>query len=124
MIKREKEKRPSSMSNRTPHDPYQSLRIRDYRLLLIGNFIASMGEQMLTLAVGWELYARTHSAFLLGMVGLVQIVPALIFSLYAGHVADRLNRKLIVFLSQAVLVVASLGLTALSYWQGPLLLIY
>jgi MFS family permease len=112
------------MSARARQDPYQSLRFRDYRLLLIGNFIASLGEQMLTLALGWELYERTHSAFLLGMVGLVQIVPALILFLYAGHVADRFNRKLIVVITQVVLVLASLGLTALSYWHGPLLLIY
>ena len=112
------------MSKHTIHDPYQSLRLRDYRLLLIGNFIASMGEQMLTIAIGWELYERTNSAFLLGMVGLVQVVPALILSLYAGQVADRFNRKLIVVITQAVLVLVSLGLTALSYWHGPLLLIY
>lgn len=108
----------------TAHDPYQSLRIRDYRLLLIGNFIAAMGEQMLTIAIGWELYERTNSAFLLGMVGLVQIFPAMVFSLYAGHVADHFNRKLIVVITQAVLVLASLALTALSYWHGSLLLIY
>src|SRR5579875_2792279 len=112
------------MHNNALHDPYQSLRIRDYCLLLIGNFIAAMGEQMLTIAIGWELYERTDSAFLLGMVGLVQIFPALVFSLYAGHIADRLNRKLIVLVTQVILVLASLGLTALSYWHGPLLLIY
>lgn len=112
------------MSVRTIHDPYQSLRFRDYRLLLIGNFIASLGEQMLTLAIGWELYERTNSAFLLGMVGLVQVFPALLLSLYAGYVADCFNRKLIVVMTQAILVLASLGLTALSYWHGPLFLIY
>lgn len=112
------------MSKHTKHDPYQSLRFRDYRLLLIGNFIASLGEQMLTLAIGWELYERTNSAFILGMVGLAQIFPALILSLYAGHVANRFNRKLIVVMTQAVLVLASLGLTALSYWHGPLFLVY
>jgi MFS family permease len=112
------------MSEHNTHDPYQSLRLRDYRLLLIGNFIAAMGEQMLTIAIGWELYERTSSAFLLGMVGLVQVFPALILSLYAGHIADRFNRKLIIVLTQVVLILASLGLTALSYWHGPLLLIY
>ncbi len=112
------------MSERSTRDPYQSLRLRDYRLLLSGNFIAAMGEQMLTIAIGWELYERTNSAFLLGMVGLVQVAPALILSLYAGHIADRFNRKLIIVITQAVLILASLGLTGLSYWHGPLLLIY
>jgi MFS family permease len=106
------------------HDPYQSLRVRDFRLLLLGNSIATFGEQMLTLALGWELYLRTGSAFLLGMVGLAEIFPALLFSLYAGQVADRYNRKRIIDVTQLIVALASLGLTALSYWQGPLILIY
>lgn len=113
------------MLNKTSrHDPYQALRLGDYRLLLLGSFIATLGEQMLTVAIGWELYERTSSAFLLGLVGLVQVFPAFVLSLYAGHLADRLNRKGLIVVSQIVLLLASLGLAALSYWQGPLLLIY
>ena len=112
------------MNNATKHDPYQALRSRDFRLLLVGNFVATLGEQMLTVAIGWELYERTGSAFLLGLVGLAEVMPSLLFSLYAGHVADRYNRKAIIIISQLVLAAASLGLTALSYWQGPLWLIY
>ncbi len=112
------------MTIASQHDPYQSLRVRDFRLLLLGNSIATFGEQMLTLALGWELYLRTGSAFLLGMVGLAEILPALLFSLYAGQVADRYNRKRIIVVTQLIVALASLGLTALSYWQGPLILIY
>ena len=57
------------------HDPYSVLRNRDFLLYLIGRFVASLGQQMLTLAVGWELYDRTHSALALAMVGLTQMVP-------------------------------------------------
>jgi MFS family permease len=112
------------VTSASQHDPYQSLRVRDFRLLLLGNSIATFGEQMLTLALGWELYLRTGSAFLLGMVGLAEIFPALLFSLYAGQVADRYNRKRIIVVTQFIVALASLGLTALSYWQGPLILIY
>ena len=112
------------MTSASLHDPYQSLRVRDFRLLLLGNSIATFGEQMLTLALGWELYLRTNSAFLLGMVGLAEIFPALLLSFYAGHVADRFNRKRIIIVTQLVVALASLALTALSYWQGPLILIY
>ncbi len=113
-------------SSRSPvaHDPYQSLRLRDYRLLLIGNFIAAIGEQMLTVAIGWELYERTGSALALGLVGLAEVLPVIVLSLYAGHIADRYNRKRIVIITQAILLLVSLGLTALSYWHGSLLLIY
>jgi MFS family permease len=112
------------MSNETTHDPYQALRYRNFRLLLIGNFIAALGEQMLTIAIGWELYERTGSAFLLGLVGLAEVSPAIVLSLYAGHVADRFNRKTIIVITQTILIISSIGLTALSFWNGPILLIY
>lgn len=112
------------MNTRAIHDPYQALRYRDYRLLLTGNLIASLGGQMLTLAIGWELYNRTNSALALGIVGLVQVLPVITLALVTGHIADQHNRKTIVVLSQLVLVFSSLGLAALSYWQGPLVGIY
>jgi len=106
------------------HDPYRALRFRDFRLLFSGLFIAVMGEQMLGIAIGWELYERTGSALALGIVGLVQIVPVVILSLPAGHLADQFNRKYIVIGSQCVLAISSLGLTLLSYTHGSLILIY
>ncbi len=106
------------------HDPYRALRFRDFRLLFIGTFIASLGEQMVNVAIGWELYLRTGSALALGLVGLVQVMPVLVLSLPAGHLADRVNRKAIVIVTQFLLALASLGLTALSYTHGSLLLIY
>ena len=64
---------PAEAAPLTPvHDPYAVLRNRDFLLYLIGRFIASVGQQMLTVAVGWELYERTHSALNLGLVGLTQ----------------------------------------------------
>jgi len=107
-----------------PHDPYQALRYRDFRLLLTGSWIASLGGQMLTLAIGWELYERTNSALALGIVGLVQVLPVLLLSLVTGHVADRYDRKTVVVLSQLVLVATAFGLAALAAWQGSLVAIY
>ncbi|HLZ61224.1 MAG TPA: MFS transporter [Ktedonosporobacter sp.] len=106
------------------HDPYQALRFRDFRLLLLGNFIASLGSEMVTVALGWELYERTSSALVLGMVGLVQILPMIALSLFAGHIADRFNRKRILLIAQMLMVLCSLGLTWLSYTHGLLLFIY
>jgi len=94
------------LNDQAPHDPYRALRFRDFRLPWIGNLIASLGGQMLSLAIGWELYERTNSALVLGIVGLVQVIPILLFSLVAGFVADRYNRKTIVVVSQLVLVAA------------------
>ncbi len=79
---------------------------------------------MITVAIGWELYERTDSALALGIVGLVQVIPVFILSLPAGQIIDRFNRKRIVIWSQVILMFCSLGLTVLSFTQGPLPLIY
>jgi MFS family permease len=106
------------------HDPYAALRHPDYRRLLTGSVLASAGAEMLSVAVGWELYERTGSEFALGLVGLVQFLPVLLLSLPAGHAADRYSRKLILLLSQSTMAWAALGLAALSFLQGPIPLIY
>src|SRR6266498_4446508 len=101
-----------------PHDPLAALRYRDFRWVVISRFTASLGERMVTVALGWEIYERTHDALFLGLVGLVQILPVIVLSLIAGHVADRYNRKYIVLITQAGLGLFSLGLAALSYTNG------
>src|ERR1044071_1154125 len=92
-------------------DPYAVLRNRDFLLYLIGRFVASFGQQMLTVAVGWELYERTHSALALGLVGLAQMGPMILFTLPAGHLADNFNRKRIILWTTFVIASASIGLT-------------
>jgi len=106
------------------HDPYAPLRYQDYRLLLIGRFITSFANEMLTFAIGWELWLRTHSAWALGMVGLVQVIPVVLLSLPAGHVADQYNRRRIVIITEIAIAASVLGLAWLSYTSGPLTLIY
>ncbi len=110
--------------NKERHDPYAALRHRDYRLLLIGRFITGFGNEMLTFAISWELWIRTQSALALGMVGLVQIVPVILLSLPAGHIADQYNRKRIVIIAELVIGLCVLGLGWLSYTEGSLYLIY
>jgi len=106
------------------HDPYAALRSRDYCLLLAGTVLASVGSEMQAVAVGWELWQRTGSAANLGLVGLVQFLPTLFLALPAGHAADRYNRKLVLFVALSTASIASLGLTTLALFHGPVLLIY
>ncbi|MBK7318605.1 MAG: MFS transporter [Anaerolineales bacterium] len=116
-----------SQINKTPgerRDPYAALRFLDFRLLLAGRFITSFGSEMVSFAIAWELWLRTDSAFALGLVGLVQVVPVILLSLPAGHVADQYNRRRIVFLSQLTMGLCALGLAFLSYTQGSLVLVY
>lgn len=105
-------------------DPYAVLRNRDVVLYLIGRLIASLGQQMLTVAVGWELYERTHSALALGLVGLTQMLPMVLFTLPAGHVADNHDRKRIIVLTNSVIACASLGLTLTSALSANVFWIY
>lgn len=98
---------------------YDVLRSRNFLLYLIGRFVASLGQQMLTVAVGWELYERTRSTLALGLVGLTQMGPMLLFTLPAGHIADNHSRKQIITLMLAVLALASLGLATISTLQAP-----
>lgn len=106
------------------HDPYSALRFRNFRLVLLGTFVSSIGTRMVEVALGWELYERTKSALVLGGVGLVLVIPVILLSLPAGHIVDRANRKRIVLFAEIFLAVGALGLTLLSYGHGSLLLIY
>ena len=106
------------------HDPFAALRFRDYRLFTLGRLLLSVGSQMQTVAIGWELYERTNSALVLGGVGLAQVVPMIALTLIAGDVADRRSRKLTILLSVMLLTLCSLALAVLSYTRGSLFLIY
>ena len=76
--------------------------------------------QMQAVAVGWQIYYLTHSTFQLGMVGLVQFVPIVLFTLVAGHVADRYDRRLVYGVALGIqgLAVSILALGAWGHWLG------
>lgn len=97
------------------HDPYAAFRFRAFALYTLGNFIAVTGRQMLTIAIEWEVYARTHSATALGLVGLVAAIPIVTLSLPAGHLADRVSRKSIILWTQAASAVCSVCLALISW---------
>jgi MFS family permease len=71
----------------------------------------SLAFQMQGVAVGWQIYSITHSAFYLGLVGLAQFLPMFCLTLVVGHVADRYNRKYIVMCCQFVEALAAASLT-------------
>ncbi|HEX9026883.1 MAG TPA: MFS transporter [Clostridium sp.] len=72
------------------------------RFLMVARVSTNFAYQMLTVAVGWQMYSLTHSAFYLGLVGLVQFLPMLLLSLYVGHISDRYDRRKIITISQIV----------------------
>ena len=103
---------------------YAVLRNADFTRYLIGRFVASLGQQMLVVAIDWELYQRTHSALSLAFVGLSLMVPMILCTIPAGHFADIFNRKKIILVTTLVLAAASLGLTLISYFAAPVFWIY
>jgi MFS family permease len=81
-------------------------------LFWLARLAATTGYQMLALLIGWKIYALTGSAFDLGLVGLIQFVPAVVLTLLIGHAADRYDRRTIVRVAQIVYAVAALMITA------------
>jgi MFS family permease len=85
---------------------------RQFLYFWSGRFTGMTANQMLMVAIGWQMYDLTHSAWDLGLVGLVQFVPALMLTLPAGHVADRLSRSRILAVCMLVQAAASIFLLA------------
>jgi MFS family permease len=117
---------PEEILSPTPirHDPYAALRYRDFCFFLIGWAVSVIGGQILEVAVGWDLYQRTGSALTLAWVGLVSAIPIILFALPAGHLADRLDRRKIMLVTQALSTSCAIGLGILAYYHGPLAAIY
>jgi MFS family permease len=101
-----------------------ALRGRDFRLLFLGIVVSNVGLQMQATAIGWELYERTHSAYALGFVGLVALLPLLALALPAGHIIDTSDRRHVLMASLAVFTIASVGLAFVSATRGPLAALY
>jgi MFS family permease len=101
-----------------------ALQSSDFRLLLVGNFIGSFGLQMQATAIGWELYDRTHSAYALGLVGLVQVSPLFALALHAGHFVDTHDRRRVLIGANIGFAVAALGLALVSWRHAPVPMVY
>ncbi|WP_202556059.1 MFS transporter [Paenibacillus silvestris] len=73
-----------------------------YKNYWVSRMLSSIAFQMLSVAIGWQMYELTHDAFSLGLVGLAQFLPMVLLTLVVGHFADRYDRRYIVFICQIV----------------------
>ncbi len=80
-----------------------------FKCFLIARFAATAAQQMILVALGWQIYALTASAWDLGLVGLMQFVPALLLTIPAGQVVDRVDRRHVI----AAAMVIQFGVTFL-----------
>jgi MFS family permease len=103
-----------------PIDPSTPLfRVRSVALLFITRVTSNSSNQMLSVAVGYQVYELTDSALHLGLIGLVQFLPPLLLMLIAGHVADRYNRRLVLRVCFAIEFCATSGITIASLFPQP-----
>jgi MFS family permease len=106
------------------HDAYAALRLPAFRHYALGWFVLVLGQQIQSVAVGWEMLQRTSSAFSLGIVGLMQALPLLLFTLPAGAICDRYDRRKIVLAATAVTATTSVVLGVWCTLQGPVWIAY
>ncbi len=93
----------------------ESLRYRPFRLLWAGLFISIAGSQMQVAALLWHIRTLTDQPIALGGIGLARIVPIVVFSLIGGAVADSLNRRKLMFLTQTAMASSALALAWLTF---------
>lgn len=115
---------PSNDSAKTPRDAYAALRVRDFQFLILSRFLASLGEQMVGVALGWQIYERTHSTLALGYIGLAEVLPVILLALPAGHFSDRYDRRKIALITKMGLAACSLGFAALTILHDPIWTFY
>ena len=99
-------------------DPFAAIRIKEFKNLVIGRFIFIIALRMMTTLVGWWIYQLTNTAFAIGLVGLSEVIPAVSFALYAGHVIDISEKRwmllrgvLLYFVAASILLFLSFDLT-------------
>ncbi|HEX8501131.1 MAG TPA: MFS transporter [Pyrinomonadaceae bacterium] len=111
----------------TPDNPaaerrssFAALRHRDFRLMWVGQFVSLTGSQMQLVTINWHVYLLTRprgeaaAAAALGLVGLVRVLPIVACSLVGGVVADAVDRKRLILVTQAVMLLSAAALAAVT----------
>jgi MFS family permease len=96
-------------------EPDSVLRHRPFVLFWFARLSVTVGYQMLVVAVGWQLYALTNNPFDLGLVGLIQFIPAMLLFLVVGQVTDRYDRRFILLACQIIEAIAAATLFAAAF---------
>ncbi len=99
----------------TKISPFTALKFGSFRYFWFGSIVSEAGNQMQTVAIAWQVYELTHSPISLGLIGLSGFIPLLFFSLLGGLFADRVNRRKLLILTQALQGFSALGLFLLTY---------
>ncbi len=108
----------------TAVDAFSAIRNPLVRAIALARISGVIGTQIINVAVGWQLYEVTGSALSLGLVGLFELAPVLFLMIPAGNAADRYPRRNIAMLGGSIAAIAAFGLMTVTYFDGPVSLIY
>ncbi len=97
--------------------PWGVLAYRDFRLLWSGLLISQAGSQMRIVAIAWQVYLLSGSAFQLGALGLFQAIPTIVFSLVGGVIADAFDRRKLLMFTEITLALCSAALALLTIFH-------
>ncbi len=95
----------------------RALRNPNFRLFWSGNFLSNIGTWMQNVAQGWLVLLLTNSAFWLGVVGFAGSIPFLFFTLFGGVIADRVDKRRLLIVTQSVMMVLAFALAALAWFK-------
>ena len=100
--------------------PYATLRIPDFRRLLLSHALLTVAREAQIVVVGWQVYALTRDPLTLGLIGLAEALPYIGIALYAGHVADRTERRALAMGGTIALVLSAVALLVLTMTPGAI----
>src|SRR5438128_12681676 len=89
---------------------FGALRHRNFRLFILGQFVSLCGSWMQTVALGWLALELSNSALQVGLVTSFGALPVLLFTLYGGVIADRVNRRRALLILQSLLLCDAVAL--------------
>jgi predicted MFS family arabinose efflux permease len=107
---------PSARETKLPQMA-RALRNPNFRLFWSGNFLSNIGTWMQNVAQGWLVLLLTNSAFWLGVVGFAGSIPFLIFTLFGGVIADRVDKRRLLLVTQTVMMMLAFLLAALAWFK-------
>src|SRR3954470_21325205 len=99
----------------SPTGPYAALKIPDFRLYISSRFCVTLAIQVQSVVVAWQVYEITKDPLSLGLIGLAEAIPSIGVSLYAGHVADVVQRKKIIVTCISTLLICSFVLLLFTF---------
>ena len=105
-------------------DPYAAWRIANYRRYAASWFAMTIARQIETVAIGVYIYALTNDKAALGILGLVQALPVMLLAIPGGHLADRVDRRLVLAITLGLTAAVSAALSVACCFQSPVHWIY